>query len=83
MTVEESPEKIRTELAAPSGKPDEKIANDWEKPSPKKTTFHGREGDCPWNGDNSDPETFVRKNPPETARQRWTAFSITMLLGPH
>ena len=41
VTVEESPEKIRTELAAPSGKPDEKIANDWEKAVTE-------ENDVPW-----------------------------------
>jgi Bacterial SH3 domain len=67
VTVKEAPEKIATELAAPSGKPATEIASTWEKPAPKKTTFHGQEGDCPWNGDDSDPDTFVNKNRADTA----------------
>lgn len=67
VTVKEAPEKIKTELAAPSGKPADAISSDWEKPAPKKTTFHGQGGDCPWNGDNSDPGTFVNKNRADTA----------------
>lgn len=65
--MKEAPEKIREELAAPSGKPAEEISSDWEKPAPKKTTFHGQGGDCPWNGDDSDPDTFVHKNRADTA----------------
>ena len=69
VTVKEAPEKLRTELAAPSGKPAEEVSSDWEKPAPKKTTFHGQGGNCPWNGDNSDPDTFVHKNRADTAEQ--------------
>ncbi len=59
VTVKEAPEKIRTE----------EISSDWEKPAPKKTTFHGQGGDCPWYGDNSDPDTFIHKNRADTAEQ--------------
>ncbi len=38
------------------------ISEQWEKPAPNKTTFTGVEGSCPWNGDGTDPDTFVRKN---------------------
>jgi len=65
LTVMETPETIRTELAAPSGKPVNEISKDWEKPTPKKTTFHGTK-DCPWNGDDSDPGTFINKNRADT-----------------
>lgn len=69
VTVKEPPEKIKADLASPSGKPAEEISSAWEKPSPKKTTFHGQGGNCPWNGDNSDPDTFVNKNRADTAEQ--------------
>jgi hypothetical protein len=69
VTVKEAPEKLRTELAAPSGKPAEEISSTWEKPAPKKTTLQGQGGTCPWNGDNSDPGTFVNKNRADTAEQ--------------
>jgi Bacterial SH3 domain len=69
VTVKEPPEKIREELAAPSGKPAEEISSDWEKPAPQKTTFNGQGGNCPWNGDNSDPDTFVNKNRADTAEK--------------
>ena len=67
LTVKESEEKIRTNLSAPSGKPADDVSSTWPKPTPKKTTFHGQEGDCPWNGDNSDPATFINKNRADTA----------------
>ena len=67
VTVKEAPEKIRAELAAPSGQPAKEISKDWEKPTPKKTTFHGQGRNCPWNGDNSDPGTFINKNRADTA----------------
>jgi hypothetical protein len=38
------------------------ISPDWDKPTPKQSTFNGPDGPCPWNGDDSDPDTFVRKN---------------------
>ena len=69
VTVKLAPEKIRKELAAPSGKPAEEISSDWEKPAPKKTTFQGKGGTCPWNGDNSDPDTFINKNRADTPEQ--------------
>jgi hypothetical protein len=38
------------------------IPDTWEKPVPNKTTFNGIDGNCPWNGDDTDTDTFVRKN---------------------
>ena len=67
VTVAQDPKKIRTALAAPSGEVSGSISGDWEKPEPNKTTFQGIDGTCPWNGDNSDPDTFIRKNRSDTA----------------
>lgn len=74
VSVKVAPEKIRTELAAPAGSPAEDISSDWDKPAPKKTTFKGKEGNCPWKGDNSDPDTFVRKNRADTPEQDGIAY---------
>lgn len=38
------------------------ISDAWQKPTPNKTTFTGPDGSCPWNGNGSDPNTFLRKN---------------------
>jgi hypothetical protein len=38
------------------------ISENWQKPTPNKTTFKGVDGNCPWDGDNTDPDTFLRKN---------------------
>jgi hypothetical protein len=38
------------------------ISPNWAKPTPNKTTFHGIEGDCPFNGNGSDPVQFMLKN---------------------
>jgi uncharacterized protein YgiM (DUF1202 family) len=35
VTVKPAPEKLRTDLAAPSGAPAENISDSWEKPTPK------------------------------------------------
>lgn len=55
-----------------------KISDGWDKPTPNKTTFKGPEGSCPWNGDDSDPDTFVRKNrtdiPTSVHDVAWTAL---------
>ena len=59
--------KIVATLAAPSGNVSDLISGGWEKLEPNKSTFHGVDGDCPWNGDNSDPDTFVRKDRSDTA----------------
>lgn len=67
VTIREQPERIRTTLAAPSGVVADQISSDWEKPDPNKITLQSVEGTCPWNGDNSDPDTFVRKNRSDTA----------------
>lgn len=48
--------------ALSSGQPATSISPTWDKPAPNKTTFHGIDGDCPWNGDDGDRDTFVRKN---------------------
>ncbi|MDP9266932.1 MAG: SH3 domain-containing protein [Acidobacteriota bacterium] len=42
--------------------PTDSISEGWEKPDPKKTTLKGTTKSCPWNGDDSDPETFLFKN---------------------
>ena len=69
VTVKEAAETIRTTHAVETGKPATEISSSWEKPAPQKTTFHGAEGNCPWNGDNSDPGTFVNKNRADTPEQ--------------
>ncbi|MDP9337729.1 MAG: SH3 domain-containing protein [Acidobacteriota bacterium] len=38
------------------------ISESWNKPAPNKTTFTGPGGNCPWNGNKLDPDTFIRKN---------------------
>jgi hypothetical protein len=45
-----------------SGQPADSISDQWDKPTPAKTALLGVEGSCPWNGDGSDPGTFVLKN---------------------
>lgn len=42
--------------------PSDQISENWDKPEPNKTTLTGPDGDCPWNGNGADPDTFVRKN---------------------
>jgi hypothetical protein len=49
-------------LAATAPNPEDSISETWDKPAPNKTTFTGPDGQCPWNGNKSDPDTFVRKN---------------------
>ena len=44
---------------APS--PASAISESWNKPTPNKTTFTGPDGTCPWNGNNTDADTFLRK----------------------
>ncbi len=74
VTVKVPPETIRTTLATSAGPPATALAPDWEKPAPKKTTLQGPEGPCPWNGDNSAPETFRRKNRADTPEQDGIAY---------
>ena len=38
------------------------ISENWAKPTPNKTTFKGVEGNCPWDGDGTDSDTYLRKN---------------------
>ncbi len=55
------------ELRPPSERaPAETIDPAWEKPAPKRTTFKGTTKTCPWNGDDSDPDTFIFKNRADT-----------------
>jgi hypothetical protein len=58
-----SPPPLNT-LPAVTGAPTpvSSISDTWNKPDPNKTTFTGPDGACPWNGNNTDPDTFVRKN---------------------
>jgi hypothetical protein len=58
----EEEKKVLSFAATPSAQPETAISETWEKPAPNKTTFKGADGDCPWNGDGGDPDTFVRKN---------------------
>jgi len=44
------------------GPPADQISPTWEKPEPNKADFRGVDGTCGWNGDGTDPDTFVRKN---------------------
>jgi hypothetical protein len=38
------------------------ISEGWDKPEPNKVTFRGADGSCPWNGNDTDPDTYIRKN---------------------
>lgn len=65
-------------LMSPASPPSSEIQETWDKPAPKKTTFAGPEGTCPWNGNDSDPDTFVRKNrsdEPDDAKVHDVAWS--------
>jgi len=54
------------ELAPPGeGTPSGSISATWEKPEPKRSTLNGTKK-CPWNGDDSDPGTFLFKNRADT-----------------
>jgi Bacterial SH3 domain len=59
--VEVQDEAVVSGVTAPPGVADA-IPGNWQKPTPNKTTFHGQQGDCPWNGNNGDPDTYWRKN---------------------
>jgi hypothetical protein len=54
------------------------VSETWEKPKPKKTTFKGVDGNCPWNGNGADPDTYLRKNrsdiPTEYHDVKWEAI---------
>jgi len=81
--LDQLPGKLPPSPPVDSNKSSESISSSWEKPAPQKTPFHGQEGDCPWNGDNSDPDTFVHKNRADTAEDdgisyhdvTWTAIA--------
>jgi hypothetical protein len=45
-----------------STQPDSAISETWEKPTPNKTIFKGVDGNCPWNGNGGDPDTYLHKN---------------------
>lgn len=47
-------------VASPTPAPH--VSKDWSKGAPEKTTFHGKEGNCPFNGNASDPDQFMLKN---------------------
>src|SRR5882724_1321566 len=55
------------------------IPDNWDRPTPNKVTFHGQEGDCPWNGNDGDRDTYWRKNrtdPPSTVHDvTWSAIA--------
>ena len=44
VTVKQAPEKIRTEIAAPSGQPAAEISSAWEKPRPRRQLSTDRKG---------------------------------------
>ena len=52
--------------ASPTGPPVTAISSSWTKPAPITTTFQGREGPCPYNGNGSDPDQFELKNRADT-----------------
>ncbi len=45
-----------------STQPASAISETWEKPTPNKTTFKGVDGNCQWNGNGGDPDTYLHKN---------------------
>ena len=49
-------------LSTASSQPTNAVSETWDKPAANKTTFTGPDGSCPWNGNGSDPDTYVRKN---------------------
>jgi hypothetical protein len=58
----EEEKKVLSFTSTASGQPESAVSETWDKPTPNKATFKGVDGNCPWNGDNGDPDTFVRKN---------------------
>jgi len=50
------------ELTTAGSQPASDISENWGKPTPNKTTLTGPDGNCPWNGNNTDPDTYARKN---------------------
>lgn len=57
----ERPEVV-TESAVTAGQPAANISPQWRKAKPKKTVFHGKEGDCPPEGNGFDPDQYILKN---------------------
>lgn len=53
---------VETTSPVTTGTVEGTISENWDKPQPNKVSFKGADGDCPWNGDDTDPDTFVRKN---------------------
>jgi hypothetical protein len=51
-----------TAIGAAPPSPALSISKDWARGKPKNTTFHGKEGDCAFNGNASDPKQFALKN---------------------
>jgi hypothetical protein len=60
LRLKEEEDKVLTFEGA--SQPAATISKTWEKPIPNKTTFKGVDGNCPWNGNDNDPDTFIRKN---------------------
>ncbi len=58
----EEEKKVLSFATVPSGQPASTVSESWEKPTPNKTTFKGVDGNCPWNGNGGDPDTYLHKN---------------------
>lgn len=74
ITIKQLPPEITSSAGtAPSAggasAPSTTINPDWQKPAPLKTSLNGPDGSCPWNGDDSDPDTFVFKNRADIPQQ--------------
>lgn len=57
----ETPEELAAAARAANA-PADKISDRWKKGTPNKTVFHGKEGDCPAEGNGFDPDQYVLKN---------------------
>jgi hypothetical protein len=58
----EAPEGAVSSLLLAAGKPTDAISDQWGKGKPNKITFHGKEGDCAFNGNGFDPDQYALKN---------------------
>jgi hypothetical protein len=57
----ETPEAV-VAAAIAANAPAGTISDRWKKGVPNKTVFHGKEGDCPAEGNGFDPDQYVLKN---------------------
>jgi hypothetical protein len=51
-----------TETAGIAASPATHVSSSWNKGTPTRTTFHGKEGVCPYYGNDFDPDQYTLKN---------------------